>query len=270
LGTLRLRTASKECRDTNRNHQRDRQRLGTGNIHNMNMPRKTRYLLATLFVTAATVSAWQSPETSSAQRNQRPPVRIAEVPRPEHLGGLVDPIEMPGLNQSPAEKVLAMQLARLSVNDPYSHDANAQFHAHGDQVCASGCAASRHPTETLAKAEFARLMRRLEQAPLERNNLAFETLLFYGRQTSDMLLKHGAFGVTASTLSRLNQELQRTHAIVEIRVIDEHGEVRSTLQPTRVPLDRRHVFEMETKNLQPLVTSGTVKRVGLDHLWTRL
>lgn len=237
----------------------------------MNMQPKIRYLLASAFGVVATVSAWQSPQrtpqrTNALQRHQ--PVTTA--PRPEHLGGLVDPIEMPGLNKSPAEKRLAMQLAALGLADPYSHDANAHFHAHGDQVCASGCAASRHPTETLGKAEFARLMRRLEQAPLDRNNNALETLLYYGRQTSDLLLKHGAFGVSATTLSRLNQELQRTHALVEIRVVDEHGEVRSRLQPTRVPLDRRHVFEMETKNLQPLVTSGTVKRVGLDHLWTRL
>jgi hypothetical protein len=37
-----------------------------------------------------------------------------------------------------------------------------------------------------------------------------------------------------------------------------------------VPLDRRHVFKMDTKDLPPLITSGTVKRVGLHHLWTRL
>jgi len=37
-----------------------------------------------------------------------------------------------------------------------------------------------------------------------------------------------------------------------------------------VPFDRRHVFEMKTNSLQPLVTSGTVKRVGLNHAWIRL
>jgi hypothetical protein len=46
--------------------------------------------------------------------------------------------------------------------------------------------------------------------------------------------------------------------------------VRSWLDPTEVPFDRRHVFEMEASGVQPLVTSGTVKRVGLYHLWTRL
>ena len=37
-----------------------------------------------------------------------------------------------------------------------------------------------------------------------------------------------------------------------------------------VPLDRRHEFDMQVNNVQPLITSGTVKRVGLYHLWNRL
>jgi len=52
--------------------------------------------------------------------------------------------------------------------------------------------------------------------------------------------------------------------------LDEAGEVRSWLPATRVPLDRRHEFDMEVHDVQRLITSGTVKRVGLDHLWTRL
>ena len=57
---------------------------------------------------------------------------------------------------------------------------------------------------------------------------------------------------------------------MEVRVVDEHREIRCWLLPTSVPFDRRHVFELETANVQPLVVSGTVKRVGLNHLWTRL
>jgi len=57
---------------------------------------------------------------------------------------------------------------------------------------------------------------------------------------------------------------------ISLRILDEAGRVRSRINGVRVPLDRRHVFEMENEGLQPLVTSGTVKRVGLDHLWTRL
>ena len=51
----------------------------------------------------------------------------------------------------------------------------------------------------------------------------------------------------------------------------EDGYDTSTeMMPERVPLDRRHVFELTPADLQPLVASGTVKRVGLHHIWTRL
>ena len=68
----------------------------------------------------------------------------------------------------------------------------------------------------------------------------------------------------------LDDELKKTHVLVSLRVLDESGAIRSKLTNVRVPLDRRHVFAMQNEGLQPLVTSGTVKRVGLDHLWTRL
>lgn len=226
---------------------------------------RTRLLLAAVVGIAAVASAWQSP-----QPQVRPTLELPPAPKPDLIGGLVPPIEIVGLDRSPAEQQLAWQLAKFGLEDPFSHDANAAFHAHGDKVCASGCAASRHPTEALDKTEFKRLMSELDRTPLDRHNLAFETLLYYGRQTSDHILRCGTCGLSTEVVAQLHRELQRTHVNIEIRVTDEHGEVRSWLPPTRVPFDRRHVFEMETERLQPLVTSGTVKRVGLDHLWTRL
>ncbi len=185
-------------------------------------------------------------------------------------GGLVPPVEIVGLNRTPGQQELFRHLARFDLEHPFDHDADASFHAHGEKVCASGCAASRHPTETLGEAEFRQWMDQLDQTSLDEHNLAFESLLYHGRQTSDWLLKLGTCGIAPEAARRLHAELQKTHVLVEIRLTDEFGEVRSWLPPTRVPLDRRHVFTMRTRRLQPLVTSGTVKRVGLDHLWTRL
>ena len=68
----------------------------------------------------------------------------------------------------------------------------------------------------------------------------------------------------------LRRELSRTHVMVTFRLVDEHGEVRCWMPTLRVPLDIRHEFPMQTKNLQPLHTSGTVKRVGLYHIWQRI
>ncbi|MEK6247188.1 MAG: hypothetical protein N2C12_03355 [Planctomycetales bacterium] len=181
---------------------------------------------------------------------------------------LVPPINIPGLTPI-AQKQRISDNASTILN-AFIHDPQASFHAHGSEVCASGCAASNHPTEQLTSEHFNYLLAQFATQPVDETSPAFEELLFYGRQTQSLIEQEGLGGLDRLRSSVLIAELQRTHAAVSIRLIDEHGIVRSHLNPTRVPLDRRHVFTMETHDLQPLVTSGTVKRVGLHHLWTRL
>ena len=166
--------------------------------------------------------------------------------------------------------------AAVGEDADFSHGENAVFHGHGEKVCASGCAVSRHPTDRLGKREYLRLIDQLaaEPASIEQeeadSSLALDTLVFYGRQTSQKMKRYGTGDLSAEAVASLERELKYTHARISIRVVDEAGETRSWLAPTKVPFDRRHVFSMETHQLQPLVTSGTVKRVGRDHLWTRL
>ena len=147
---------------------------------------------------------------------------------------------------------------------------SAAFHPHGPQICASGCAASSHATPELNRNEFQRLLTRYEQGPLDETNEALEALLFYGRQSTALLRKLSPSGPMRKHDEFLRRELKKTHALLSFRIVDEQGIVRVEMKRTRVPLDRRHVFDMKTQGLQPLVTSGTVKRVGLHHLWTRL
>lgn len=149
-------------------------------------------------------------------------------------------------------------------------DGRALFEPHGEQVCASGCAVSRHPTEELSDASFEDLIQQYANEPMGEESQALETLLFFGPQSLQRLEQHGCGVLDQQRFDFLRQELQRTHARIAIRVVDESGVVRTWLPSTRVPLDRRHVFTMDVQNVQPLVTSGTVKRVGLYHLWTRL
>lgn len=186
---------------------------------------------------------------------------------------LVPPIKIPGMMTFPnsGSGSDSTQIAfSPDQADAFTHDSSAAFHAHGEEVCASGCAASNHPTEELTEAHFRKLLVELEYEPMNRTNNALEALLFFGPQTKAMLLEHGYGELDSERAKFLWEELAVTHARISIRVVDQHGEIRTWIQPTRVPFDRRHVFKMETENLQPLVTSGTVKRVGLDHLWTRL
>ena len=68
----------------------------------------------------------------------------------------------------------------------------------------------------------------------------------------------------------LRRELARDHAVIAMRVIDEHGVVRARLHETRVKVGKkRHIHFSEYTRMQPFETSGTVVRVGLGHIWSR-
>lgn len=139
----------------------------------------------------------------------------------------------------------------------------------GKKICASGCLPSKHPTPVLAEAAYRALLARYAVEPAE-GGPALDELLYYGRQTRELALRHGTGPLDRERAALLARELARTHVVVEFRVVDERGTVRVRLPPTRVPLEIRYEYDMEVQDLQPVVTSGTVKRVGLKHLWQRL
>ena len=190
-----------------------------------------------------------------------PPIRIDGLPitalghQDPHAVQLWDPESLVG---------------RIAETADFTADSVAHFHAHGEEVCASGCAASRHPTKELTRDYFHELLKRYAIEPMDETSFALESLLYFGRQTAMLLEEEGDYPLDPIRSDFLRSELRKTHAKIEIRVVDEYGEVRTWLSPTRVPLDRRHEFDMQVNNVQPLETSGTVKRVGLYHLWNRL
>ena len=85
-----------------------------------------------------------------------------------------------------------------------------------------------------------------------------------------LLAREGPGQLDPVRTSVLKHELARDHVAIEIRVVDALDQVRARLPSTNVPLDRRHEFQLDTHQLQPMLASGTVKRVGRDFLWTRL
>ncbi len=185
--------------------------------------------------------------------------------------GLVPPIRIPEIEASSGMLDSDELIASLERSfDSFLHDTNAVFEAHGEEVCASGCAASRHPTDELTTEHFQQLLKQYATQPMSGESSALEELLYFGPQAKKFIEQDGFGPIDSERATLLWDELKVTHARISIRVIDEAGEIRTWLEPTLVPFDRRHVFKMETKNLQPLVTSGTVKRVGLDHIWVRL
>ena len=226
------------------------------------------------------------PKKRTVADDAPPPPEIKLPEADEFADVLVPPIQLSGEYAIPIsfqqEMTVEDAVANLLIagenrvsyvdfaSDVFDHDDRAIFEPHGEEVCASGCAASRHPTEKLTEQEYNRLIRAFANEPISENSQAYEALLYYGRQTRDMLNRLGSGPLDDLRVAALRKELKRTHVFVQLRVLDEKGEVRSWLPSTRVPLDRRHVFDMEVNRVQPLITSGTVKRVGLYHLWTRL
>ena len=160
-----------------------------------------------------------------------------------------------------------------SVSDISDHQGEVvpKLEPHGDQICASGCALSRHPTPELLEEKFSELITAYAKEPMSQDSPALEELLFYGIQSKGFLLDFDESKLDPQRLAFLKRELDRDEVIAEFRIIDNDGKVRVGLPPTSVNLDRRYVFEpLNTQNFQPPEASGTIKRVGLNHLWQRI
>lgn len=202
-------------------------------------------------------------------------VSVGDAAAEEGVSGVVPPIQLPGQlpfsqNQPSLESPPTTPMVFVSEEDQFAHDPEAVFHSHGEKVCASGCAASNHPTEILSEDRFWTLLDEYKLEPMDQTNNALEALLYYGPQTQKFILDQGVGSLDRQRTGFLWEQLKCNKVKVSLRLVDNEGEVRSWLEPTSVPFDRRHVFDMKTNNLQSLVTSGTVKRVGLNHAWVRL
>jgi hypothetical protein len=150
-----------------------------------------------------------------------------------------------------------------------SAESRAVADPHGKYMCASGCAANMHPTQPLLRDEFHRLAG-LYATETINDSQALEHLLYYNRQTLLFLDKEGSPALDSEREVFLRYHLGRRRVMVEMRVVDEHGVVRTWNTASPVPMDIRHHFVMQTKDIQPFDPSGTVKRVGLYHLWQRI
>ena len=195
---------------------------------------------------------------------------VADVRTEELPSGLVPPIVLPSQANSLVLKEGGYQEQYFPQQSAFTHGEAALFEAHGTQLCASGCAVSRHPTGELSDARYWELISQVDSGPMAETNQALEELIFFGSQTRRQINVNGFGNLDSGWSGFLGKQLACSHAQISIRVTDEEGAVRTWVEPTLVPFDRRHVFEMKTNSLQPLVTSGTVKRVGLNHAWIRL
>ena len=133
----------------------------------------------------------------------------------------------------------------------------------------SSCGDARHPTPPLLKEEYLSLIARYALEPVH-DSAALDSLCFYGVQTRDMLNLYGADGLDNERAALLSAEVSRTHAYLSVRVIDTNGVVRVNLARQKVQIDERnHYAVTDVHNVIPPEVSGTIKRVGLHHIWAR-
>lgn len=152
--------------------------------------------------------------------------------------------------------------------DPFVHDPPATELA----TCASGCGGiDKHPKPHLEDAGYDDLLARYAAEPMDETSPALEALLYHHVHVRDYLAAGRTGDLDPARLAFLSRELERTHVWIEIRLVDEDGIVRQRLAPTLVPLEeKQHLLASESVSLQPASYNGTVKRIGLHHLWTRM
>jgi hypothetical protein len=133
---------------------------------------------------------------------------------------------------------------------------------------ATGCGVTcaPPPTQPPSAAELRALLREVAAAPTGAHTDAIDALLFVGPHTRAHLDAHPGL-LPESHEAWLRDELARQTVKVAFRLQDDTGVLASG--EASVPLGRKQHLELDGGLLGPLSVSGSVKRVGLHHLWTR-
>lgn len=135
-----------------------------------------------------------------------------------------------------------------------------------EEKCATGCAAI--PDTKFSKENFLQTIRTYAKDPLTKQSAALETLLFYGKETQKWLAETSF--LDKEHMDILQRELQKKHVAISLRIVDENNDLRLELEPTIVKVgEKYHQHIHKTKDMQEVEISGTIKRVGVDHLWSR-
>ena len=173
-----------------------------------------------------------------------------------------------GVHMPPDSLIAAIPIAEGSSGHG-SHRAHP--HPHGDKVCASGCALSRHPTARLSSDRFEQLLSKIIRDPQDQE--ASDELFYFGPQAAEKLRTAPAkfkADIPDAIYEDLMSELSRDHAFVSLQLVSRDGVLLAELPAQRVPLDLRHEYDLIEQEIPPLLASGTVKRVGRYTLWSRL
>lgn len=137
--------------------------------------------------------------------------------------------------------------------------------------CRTSCSLGDHVEDDgLDAGQIGALFELWNEQTVGEATIELETLLFYSDDVQAHVRQVGAPELDASHLAFLQRELSRDRVTMEMRLLDDAGQVRGTLTANDVPLrEKQHIRFTGTGSLGHLETGGKVKRVGLGHLWSR-
>ncbi len=139
------------------------------------------------------------------------------------------------------------------------------------QGCVAGCGAADDRSPHLEARAYDELLARFAKESPAAGSPALETLLFHHHDARRLLAERGPGPLDPERAAFLKRELAREEAWIDVRVVDAEGVERVRLGRRAVPLDiKQHLHPERRERLQQLEISGTVRRVGLYHLWSRI
>jgi hypothetical protein len=135
--------------------------------------------------------------------------------------------------------------------------------------CAETCALSEAP-EVQSEAEFRASLNAWLATDMKSESLDLDTLLYYAGSTAHFLAALGELDLDPVRGAFLQSELARTQVTMEMRLVDDSGAIRGTVLAAGIPLgEKQHLRFRSTGSLGHLESGGRVRRVGLNHIWSR-
>ena len=144
--------------------------------------------------------------------------------------------------------------------------------------CQGTCQVTNPEVLTPAAADI--MLAKVMAMPVGTDSLELDTLLFHDHETLHRLdAKSAPNGATSQSTplpnsaeweSFIRKELQRKDVTVTIRVVDATGAERATIVEQWVIGEKGHHLVTEVVGVPAFEASGTLVRVGREHLWVRM
>lgn len=156
---------------------------------------------------------------------------------------------------------------RVIVPKPVSFGIQPVGHQKG--LCQAGCLYV--PGPGISDDAVLDNMKALRNVPVGEEAEALDNLLFYDEDTRRVIAKGDPLPLTADWQAFLVKQLLKRNVIFQLRVVDDEGKVRATVEPTLMALGvKRHMDTTNNVKVQPIDANGTMVRVGLNHIWYRM